>query len=1355
MGGKDKQRTKGNAKPSSSGRAAALISKDGTVGFVGFGGLQGSPGASNLGYVPMSAGVSEDVDASVDGEFRMVMRKLMKRDSVTKLKAVQEFTELCKNLTVEAVESALPFWPRLFNKLALDVDHKVREATQQAMEQLVLRVGRNLAPHLRYIIGPWLCTQFDTYAVVASSARKSFHAAFSEEKQTDVIMFCRKELFEFFQDNILTQTSSTLSDPKFVSEEEREAKYNRVLSSSILGLGHLMNVTSQRDTTDMVDLYLNVLRQNKFWKYARHKSPHVRAAVFSTVSIACEVHPSMMISISSQVSPAVLSALDDSDPVVCQQLWNAVLSLLTNITDCWIQVKARKAVLPKLWSVLKNGGNGCATMIFPNLLPFLSKLPSEVIGSGVGFYREFFTNIQEGLTKERVQNSPSECSAIIAAFMECLKFCLLHEFEDGSNLDIHQYLIKEQLLSLLKESLEKHYKLMYDSLYPHVADLLSYLSVKVESDSKTGRNEEEEKSLQKFCHMLRWFWEGFSSICLENLKSGSGKVAVEDVVNSVCHCLVTLKFPTKKKKKKKQHRVAFMELSSSEQVDSAETDQCSSIQSDFIATSVNVEKLYKGCLLDLVCNICTLCMDEIAQNNSTVHLKLLSSLIPHFTSTKLVKFLLENSQGQPTTLLTFENDNYCILCENFLHHTLFPWIKSSLPGNENDSSVFKDSRSVDYLISILCGIITALPLVKQVEFVSESLQQNNSIFFLYKILEKGLRAGVRGVESWLQNNEGKEKLLDLSSSLIPRDGRASCLSKEERVVVWRLLKLCVVTSRKVVLLGNELVDQICQHFLRTLKQSKQENEAELLMLLDILQLFLTNCENNLDKIVPCTEELLLAIFQRQLEDMPSADTITQSLIGTWQTGLRVFQQLPSDVECTCCEALVIKAARLVLDKLVKVETLERVDDIATVAVQLLRDAINLSPAEDSIEDSLAQRVFTALTPSEKQLRFLRNDYSTTQWLLVPLLERKILISSDVHDLCDESENVQSTLTNHQKVIVFSSTLIVKTLSNSDETSSRTSDVITTESLICLWLETSWVRHWCTCVLGSSDVTEELVAFRNNRDQIMANVLVNLNHSSSRLLQQIKENQWSGSLISEALRRSRSEGFLWCLVLDGVLRDLRQLGVPSDIAVLLAEVQSLASLEEKQCQTLNTLLSHVDGIYELKVTPEQFIALMLEDSDENGFARIFAIIDGALHQWLQQTKGVEEAVLEYQLTITETLDELVEWNKTHDNLVLVNSPLHDASTSVLTINLSLIRILEKALLHCSDKISGKHWDFILCTLAGWLQTCEENRPILTTSLKCVALCCQVSGLILVLIEEKDTVTKEKGQESCKVRCKLTL
>lgn len=75
--------------------------------------------------------------------------------------------------------------------------------------------------------------------------------------------------------------------------------------------------------------------------------------------------------------------------------------------------------------------------------------------------------------------------------------------------------------------------------------------------------------------------------------------------------------------------------------------------------------------------------------------------------------------------------------------------------------------------------------------------------------------------------------------------------------------------------------------------------------------------------------------------------------------------------------------------------------------------------------------------------------------------------------------------------------------------------------------------------------------------------------------------------------------MWCLVLEGVLQDLQQLGVSFDPALLLAEVQSSASLEEKECQTLNTLLSHVNGIYELKVVTERFTWLLCEVTDESG------------------------------------------------------------------------------------------------------------------------------------------------------------
>ena len=199
------------------------------------------------------------------------------------------------------------------------------------------------------------------------------------------------------------------------------------------------------------------------------------------------------------------------------------------------------------------------------------------------------------------------------------------------------------------------------------------------------------------------------------------------VVDSMSHCLVTLKFPSKKKKK--HLKVAFTGPSSELlDNDSSEIEKRYSSSESF-AGSVDVEILYNGCLLDLVCKTCSLCVDEISQNNSLLHLKLLSGLVPHFTSTKLMKTLLEKTTSEQSSICSeLDNDNYSELSEQFLRHTLFPWIKSSLEnvlsGGDigHVSGVFTDRRSVDYLIAIFCGIIRTLPFVKQVELVSQSLQ---------------------------------------------------------------------------------------------------------------------------------------------------------------------------------------------------------------------------------------------------------------------------------------------------------------------------------------------------------------------------------------------------------------------------------------------------------------------------------------------------------------------------------------------------------------------------------------------------------------------------------------------------------
>lgn len=57
------------------------------------------------------------------------------------------------------------------------------------------RVGRNLAPHLKSLIGCWYLSQYDTYAPVATMASVAFQASFpAAEKRRDAINYCSAEI---------------------------------------------------------------------------------------------------------------------------------------------------------------------------------------------------------------------------------------------------------------------------------------------------------------------------------------------------------------------------------------------------------------------------------------------------------------------------------------------------------------------------------------------------------------------------------------------------------------------------------------------------------------------------------------------------------------------------------------------------------------------------------------------------------------------------------------------------------------------------------------------------------------------------------------------------------------------------------------------------------------------------------------------------------------------------------------------------------------------------------------------------------------------------------------------------------
>ncbi|VDN49613.1 unnamed protein product, partial [Dibothriocephalus latus] len=135
--------------------------------------------------------------ALLDADFLAVLRRLDKRNSATKQKALTTLIDLLRELkepeTTGApqeyvksedsiVSSVLPFWPRLFNSLSADDDRRVRELAQVAMHELARRVGRKLMPFLKEVVVSWTFCAVDAYENTARAAQRGLNETFPGKK---------------------------------------------------------------------------------------------------------------------------------------------------------------------------------------------------------------------------------------------------------------------------------------------------------------------------------------------------------------------------------------------------------------------------------------------------------------------------------------------------------------------------------------------------------------------------------------------------------------------------------------------------------------------------------------------------------------------------------------------------------------------------------------------------------------------------------------------------------------------------------------------------------------------------------------------------------------------------------------------------------------------------------------------------------------------------------------------------------------------------------------------------------------------------------------------------------------------
>ncbi|KAJ8985103.1 hypothetical protein NQ317_019789 [Molorchus minor] len=580
MGGKHKvaNRTKNNARPSSSGRSAELLGSS-IPQFIGFSGVKDS----NLGLAGFSLGTTEELDASLDPNIQL---------------GLQELAELLKNSEQESVKAVLPVWPRFYNNLATDVDNRVREASHNVHHQIVLKAKRNIAPFLKQLMAPWFTSIYDTYPPAASTAFQAFKDAFPKNKFQEAIVHCQEEILSYINDKLLVQTAQTLSNTKQVSAEDAEAKYER--SFDILP-PRLLFVLGKNNIQNVASLNNDIVSNSKFWKLAKHKVPPVRAAWFKVLTIICQKAVFLLDGKSPQVVSAVIGNLEENEPTVLPYVWEALLLMTSNIKEWWTFVNGDKLFFPKLWKILKQGGQGNATVIYPSLLPLISHFPPTINENSHQFYNTFFENLRLGLKQKTVTSSRSESVAVATAFIECLQYVTLIK---QTEIPLCKTLIKNHLLATIEWCLIED-QASYKSIFNQITSLVVFWN----------RNSQSET----FNICMEFFFENVSDLFHEILFN------VKDNINYdiVSTCLKQMEFLQSLKhisKPKRQFKVTF----SNEQpeiVDNAPDTTNSVIESD---------KRYLKRLNLLVFNTCADYVKYIEEKKSKELFEHLCSLIVEF-----------------------------------------------------------------------------------------------------------------------------------------------------------------------------------------------------------------------------------------------------------------------------------------------------------------------------------------------------------------------------------------------------------------------------------------------------------------------------------------------------------------------------------------------------------------------------------------------------------------------------------------------------------------------------------------------------------------------------------------------------
>ncbi|KHN98414.1 C3HC4 type (RING finger) zinc finger containing protein [Metarhizium album ARSEF 1941] len=382
-------------------------------------GFASSTGGAGFGFGAPASGTSlsyltepPSFTAVSDPNVIVSLKNVLKKDSITKAKGLEDLIQHAQSHSFDdhggVEEALLDIWTQIYPRISVDNSRRVRELSHTLQSELLRSARKRMERHVPKIVGPWLAGLYDRDRMVVRAAHDGLSSFLTTPDRLRAFWVkCHPQILEFAIQAI-RETQATLSDERSTTAEDAEAKYFRVVTSSLSLVLGLLQTLDDAGLQKFADKYDEYFSEESVWKSITFKDSAVRRSVCQLL-FACLDRQLPYGATAKAKQAFVTGGLRTSQAGSALEYVRALTKLTQSDSSFWISGPTdKKPPIVRLQSFISKGSQGSPPSFWEALDQLIAHIPVDALG--LEATSKLLASVKAGITNREEPRTNSSYS---------------------------------------------------------------------------------------------------------------------------------------------------------------------------------------------------------------------------------------------------------------------------------------------------------------------------------------------------------------------------------------------------------------------------------------------------------------------------------------------------------------------------------------------------------------------------------------------------------------------------------------------------------------------------------------------------------------------------------------------------------------------------------------------------------------------------------------------------------------------------------------------------------------------------------------------------------------------------------